>query len=90
MQVVGFTDGDTYADVLSKGAQALCDTNVLALVCSNGVVPNIPICGKPWNLGDYVLYNGGTQNRSKKVWGVLVPIDDDEPNRSLVTVDSVS
>ena len=90
MQVVGFTDGDTYTDVMSKGAQALgvkCATSDLALVCSNGVVPNIPICGKQWNLGDYVLYNGGTQNRSK---GLLVPIDADEPNQSLVTFDSVS
>ena len=67
-----------------------CNTSVLALVCCNGMVPNIPICGKQWNLVDCVHYNGGTQNRSKKVWGVLIPFDDDESNQSLVTFDSVS
>ena len=38
-------------------------------------------------LGVNCEYNGGTQNRSKKVWGVLVPDYDDSPLES--TNDSV-
>ena len=82
-------------DVLTKGAQGLgikCDTSVLALVYSNGAVPNMPICDKQWNWGDYIRYNGATQNRSKKVWGVLIPFEYGESltNQSLMTFDSVS
>ena len=91
IQVVGFTDADTYQEVLDKGAKGLgikCEKSLLALVCSNGIVPNAPIHDMPWTLGEYVKYNGGTQNRSKKVWGLLVPDDDDE-NNPPSTYDSV-
>ena len=83
IQVVGFTDADTYDEVLDKGAKGLgvkCERSLLSLICSNGIIPNAPIHDLPWSLGEYVKYNGGTQNRSKKVWGVLIPDNDDENN----------
>ena len=43
---------------MSKGAQALgvkCATSDLALVCSNGVVPNIPICSGTWEIMCYTM-----------------------------------
>lgn len=86
VQVVGFTEADTLEEVLAKGAKGLdikCDISKLLLVCSNGIVPDMPIFGKQWTLGDFTEQNGGTSNRSKKVWGVLCPIDDE-------TEDSVS
>ena len=81
VQVVGFTDADTHSEVLAKGAKGLgvkCDIKLLALVCSNGIVPDAEICGHPWTLGEYIHLHGGTQNMSKKTWGVLIPIDDGE------------
>ena len=42
------------------------------------MVPDTEICGRPWTLGEYTRLNGGTQNRSKNTWGILVPIDDEE------------
>ena len=67
--------------MLAKGAKGLgvkCDVNLLALVCSSGMVPDTEICGHPWTLGEYTRLNGGTQNRSKKTWGILIPVDDEE------------
>ena len=72
IQVVGFSDIDTYDEVLEKGAKGLgvkCDKSLLALICSNGSIPNAPIDDLPWTLGEYIKYNGGTQNRSKKSVG---------------------
>jgi hypothetical protein len=66
--------------VLDKGAKGLgikCEKSLLAVICSNSIIPTAPIHDLPWTLGDYVKYNVGTKNRSKKVLGVLVP-DDDE------------
>lgn len=79
--------------MLTKGAKGLgvkCKSSLLSLVCSGGVVPDIPICGKSWTLGEYVRLNGGTQNRSKKVWGLLVPFDDEEENITPSSMDSVN
>ena len=45
---------------------------------TSGIVPDAEICGHPRTLGAYIHLHGGTQNRSKKTWGVLVPIDDEE------------
>jgi hypothetical protein len=76
-QVVGFTIKDLHNDVLLKASSGLdlkCDISELRLICSGGMVPDSPINGKPWNLGDYIDQNGGNQNRSKKVWGVCIPI----------------
>ena len=79
MQVVGFCETDSYHSVVSKAAQRLgiADFESSQLVCSGGVVPNVDICGEEWTLGDYIRLNGGTSNRSKKVWGLLVSEDED-------------
>ena len=80
VQVVGFTDADTHSEVLAKRAKGLevkCDPHFLALVCSSGIVPDTEILGHPWTLGEYIRINGGIQNRSKKTWRILVPIDDE-------------
>ena len=87
IQVVGFTDNDTYEEVLYKGATGLdikCDIANLSLVCSNGIVHNTLILEKTWTLGEFIHQNGGTVNRSKKVWGVLCPVDDE--NLDLVSI----
>ena len=43
-------------------------------------MPDSLINGNPWTLGEYIKLHGGNQNRSKKVWGINIPIDveDDE------------
>ena len=92
VQVVGFTDGDTHRDVLTKGANGLgvkCDINLLSLVCSSGIVPDTKICDHPWTLGEYIHLNGGVQNRSKKTWGILIPVDDEDTTKCSSTADSV-
>lgn len=89
-QVIGFTDADTHHDVLVKGASGLginCSVNELSIICSGGLVPDIPINNEPWSLGEYINLNGGSVNRSKKCWGIYVPIDVDENDN---TLDSVS
>lgn len=89
-QVVGFTDSDSHHDVITKAAKGLglnCDFKLLQLICSNGLVLNNPIGDKPWTLGEYVKNYGGKPNRSKKVWGLNIPIDIDE---EITTDDSVS
>lgn len=88
MQVVGFTDADAHKDVLAKGAKGLgieCGTEIL-LVCSNGIVLDMPILGKQWTLGEFIQQNGGTANRSKKVWGVLCPYDEEGTSGTSNTV----
>lgn len=77
IQVVGFTDKDSHYDVILKASKGLglkCDTSELRLICSGGMVLDSPINGKPWNLGDYIQQNGGNQGRSKKVWGICIPV----------------
>ena len=96
-QVIGFTDTDTHHDVLIKGARGLgikfnCSVNELSILCSGGLVPDIPINNEPWTLGEYIKLNGGSVNRSKKCWGIYVPIGVEE-NLKVVdssTLDSVS
>ena len=78
VQVVGFTERDSHRDVLRKGAEGLglkCNLDFLSLICSGGEVPDSPINGVPWTLGEYIKLHGGNQNRSKKVWGINIPID---------------
>ncbi len=76
MQVVGFTEKDSYTDVIDKGAKGLSRSSdndaidSLLLICSSGMVPNCPINGQSWALGEYIKQHGGTSNRSKKVWGI--------------------
>lgn len=88
VQVVGFTEDDTHEEVVSKGARGLdinCDISELLLVCSNGIVRDVPIFDKQWTLGAFTEQNGGSSNRSKKVWGLLCPVEDE----NLHTSDSV-
>ena len=72
----------------SRGLGLECDINELKLICSGGMVPDSPINDKPWNLGDFIQQNGGNQNRSKKVWGVCIPIGLEEAGPS--TQDSIN
>lgn len=92
MQVVGFTDSDTHTDVLRRGAKGLglnCDMDLLCLLCSGGMVLDVPLGDKPWTLGEYTRQHGGSQNRSKRVWGIVIPhgVGDHE---TMGTSDSVS
>ena len=78
---MGFTDGDTHRDVVVKGARGMgikCRVDDLAIICSGGLVPNLPMGDQPWTLGEYIKLNGGSLNRSKKLWGIYVPFDTDE------------
>ena len=89
--MVGFTEKDSHNDVILKASGGLglnCDISELRLICSGGMVPDAPINNKPWTLGDYIQQNGGNQNRSKKVWGVCIPIGLEEAGPS--THDSVN
>ena len=64
--MVGFTDQDSHSDVLKKGTEGLglrCNCDFLSLICSGGVVPDSPINGDPWTLGEYIKLHGGNQNR---------------------------
>lgn len=86
-QVVGFSSGDTYQEVLTRAAKGLglqCDTSGLSLICSGGMVCNGPIGEKPWSLGEFVEQNGGCKNRSKRVWGLYIPVgmEDARPTTS--------
>lgn len=83
--MIGFTDKDSHNDVLLRASQGLglrCDVSELLLICSGGMVPDYPINGKPWSLGEYIHQNGGNQGRSKKVWGVCIPIGLEEAGQS--------
>ena len=51
-------------------------------------MPDSPINGVPWTLGEYVKLHGGNHNRSKKVWGINIPIDVEEDG--MKSHDSVS
>ena len=80
-QVVGFCDQDGHSEVLRKGARGLgltCSLSNLQLLCSNGIVLDSPLGEKSWMLGEYIRQNGGTQNRSKRVWGICIPVDEYE------------
>jgi hypothetical protein len=91
-QVVGFTEHDSHHDVITMAAKALeihCDTSLLSLICSYGLVPDCPIEDQPWTLGKYIEHHGGVTNRGKKVWGIYIPVDADDDS-TLSTVDSVS
>ena len=90
-QVIGFTEDDSHLDVVTKAAKTLgirCDSSLLSLICSNGLVPDSLIEDRPWTLGKYIEHHGGNQNRGKKVWGLYIPFDADDIGLS--TEDSVS
>ena len=90
--MVGFEEKDTHENVILKAAKGLglkCDTKSLKLLCSNGLVLGTSIEDKPWTLGGYIEINGGKQSRSKKTWGLVIPVDEEE-NSSTEAKDSVS
>lgn len=90
IQVVGFTDEDSHSDVLEKAARGLglkCDLDQLSLLCSGGMVIDSPLGNNSWSLGEYIKQHGGTQNRSKKVWGICIPCGLEESD--MTTSDSV-
>lgn len=37
---VRFTDADMHSQILAKGLGVKCDINLLALVCSSGIMPD--------------------------------------------------
>lgn len=80
---------DSYHDVLVKAARGLqieCDLDDISLICSGGLVANQCIDDNIWTLGEFVKLNGGVTTRSKKTWGIYIPIDvDDQDDR----IDSV-
>ena len=51
-----------------------------------GMILDSPLEDKPWTLGEYTRQHGGSQNRSKRVWGIVIPYDIDE---AVDTSDSV-
>ena len=77
IQISGFSDADTYCDVIKKGAKGLNVTaqpETLSLVVSNGLVTNTPLRdGREWTLGNYTLEIGGVSTRSKKTFGIYNP-----------------
>ena len=54
-------------------------------------MPDSLIEEKPWTLGEYIRQHGGNQNRSKKVWGICIPVGiEEEEGVSTSTDDPVS
>ena len=95
--MIGFCDSDKYTEVVTKAAKGLevkCSIDDLFIICSGGRVPDLPISEKPWTLGSYIEHNGGTSNRSRRLWGLYVPSDLESDVEStsmpICTRDSVS
>lgn len=84
VQVPGFTDEDTYKEVVQKGAQGLGTINYkdLQFLVSSGVVNNTPLAnGEHWSLGGYVEGIRGQTARGKKLFGLYVPYSDEEDDK---------
>ena len=90
MQIGGFTDDDTYIEVVNKGARGLdirASPSRLYLIVSNGIVVDAPLQGgKPWSLGCYIQEFGGTSVRGKKQFGIYIPIDAEEDEGMQVNI----
>ena len=84
VQVPGFTDDDTYSEVVERGARDLAiktDIDELQLAVSGGVVNDCPLQGEEqWTLGRYVEEIGGQAVRGKKTgkktFGIYLPVDE--------------
>ena len=62
VQVPGFRDADTYAELVEKSARGLGVKSVcnVQFVVSGGIVQDTPLDdGEPWTLGGYVQGIGG-------------------------------
>lgn len=79
IQVPGFSNSDTYQEVLAKGADGLgltTSSECLKLIVSNGLIRNAPLpSGLPWTLGNYIHEFGGVQARGKRTFGIYMPCD---------------
>ena len=77
VQISGFSDTDTYTEVVTKGAKGLninANPESLQLLVSGGLVTNCPLRNrKEWTLGQYTIEIGGVQVRSKKIFGIYNP-----------------
>ena len=86
-QISGFSDDNTYQEVVAQGARGLkinADTADLHLVVSGGLVMDDPLQdGKPWTLGGYVQEIGGVSARGKKTFGIYIPLDVEEDDESV-------
>ena len=86
MQISGFTDGNTYQEVVAQGARGLiikADPADLHLVVSGGLVMDDTLQdGKPWTLGGYVQ-EIGVSARYKKTFGIYIPLDVEEEESSV-------
>lgn len=82
MQISGFTDDDTYIDVVRKGSKGLeiqAIPSRLHLIVSGGMVMDTPLLGgKAWTLGNYIQEFWGTSARGRKQFGIYIPIDVEE------------
>ena len=82
VQIPGFSNDDTYKQVIIKGAKGLEITNSsenLLLLVSNGLVKDTPLpSGKAWTLGNYISEFGGIQARGKRTFGIFVPVDTED------------
>ena len=82
MQISGFTNDNTYQQVVAQGARGMtinADPADLHLVVSGGLVMDATLQdGRPWTLGGYVQEIGGVSARSKKTFGIYIPLDVEE------------
>ena len=82
VQIPGFTDSNTYKELLAKGSRGLgIDASItdLQLIVSGGLVNDIPLHqGEPWSLGAYIQEIGGVSVRAKKTFGIYNVLDDDD------------
>ena len=87
MQISGFTDDNTYQEVVAQVARGLtikADPVDLHLVVSGGLVMDDTLQdGKPWTLGGYVQEIGGVSVRCKKTFGIYIPLDVEEEESSV-------
>ena len=78
IRIPGFTANDTYQVVVTKAAQAWCDTpdaKSCTLIMSNGRVLDVPLPnGKPWNLGGFLAEIGGMQKLSRTAIGIHIEV----------------
>ena len=85
MQISGFTDDNTYQEVVAQGARGLtikADPADLHLIVSGGLVMDDTLQdGKPWTLGGYVQEIGGSARC--KTFGIYIPLDVEEEESSV-------
>ena len=79
VQVLGFSNADTYKEVIIKGVNGLgmeVSPERLSLIISNRLVlDSLLPSGLAWNLGNYTNMFGGVQARGKRTFGIFMPYD---------------